>query len=434
MRVDFDPAESGDAAAFETACESVLLDLGAADLAAPTDIARLATGIYRYAREGRRIAIPQVAPALAAACADIGLAVETNGGGEPAIAAEANVVFGSAAIDGAERVVYSPFAGSKLRVAVAGLGLIGEGVARRLADDDAYDLCAALVREPFKERAGIAVDQVTNDIAAFLATKPDVVVDALPDGKAGRRLIEAALDRGVSVVSANKQAVAGALAELTGLADESGVVLRYAASVGGGAPFVETTTWAAREADVVSLEAVLNGTVNYILTALAKGDAFEDAVAAAQRAGFAEPDPTADLSGGDAKAKLAILSFVAFGEEIDLDAIEIEPLTADRAARFAAEGGAWKQISRLERNGAGDLRAFVRFERRDGDALFAKALWEANALRIHLADGRLVECRGKGAGRAPTVESLIGDLEDIRRMKNRRPKTERTLAEDRVTA
>ncbi|HNS86017.1 MAG TPA: hypothetical protein PKH09_03870, partial [Parvularculaceae bacterium] len=161
---------------------------------------------------------------------------------------------------------------------------------------------------------------------------------------------------------------------------------------------------------------------------------FEDAVAAAQRAGFAEPDPTADLSGGDAKAKLAILSFVAFGEEIDLDAIEIEPLTADRAARFAAEGGAWKQISRLERNGAGDLRAFVRFERRDGDALFAKALWEANALRIHLADGRLVECRGKGAGRAPTVESLIGDLEDIRRMKNRRPKTERTLAEDRVTA
>lgn len=312
----------------------------------------------------------------------------------------------------------------RLRVAVAGLGLIGEGVALRLARDNPdYELCAALVREPFKERAALAVGQVTNDLAAFFATKPDVVIDALPDGTAGRVLAVAAFDRGVSVISANKQAIAGAIAALTAKAQGSGAALRYAAAVGGGAPFLETVARARRFSDIHSLEAVLNGTVNFILTSLARGVAFDEAVVAAQQAGFAEPDPSADLSGDDARAKIGLLSYAAFGEEIAPGAIEIEALGAAKAARFTADGGEWRQVARLDDDGAGRRTASVRFERRDDDPLFAGTHFEANALRVTLADGRTLTCRGKGAGRRPTVESLLGDLGAIRRERLTRDET-----------
>jgi len=307
---------------------------------------------------------------------------------------------------------------SKLRVAIAGLGLIGEGVALRLgADDPDYEFCAALVREPFKERTNLEVDQVTNDLTAFLATKPDVVIDALPSGPAGKALIAAALDRGVSIVTANKQAIAGSLREFAEIASRNGAEFAFSASVGGGATFIETARRARSAGEVKAIEAVLNGTVNFILTSLAHGEGFEVAIRAAQAAGFAEPDPSADLSGGDARAKLAILSYAAFGEEVALDKIDVEALDAAKAAQIAGEGGRWKQIARLRRSPSGELTASVKFERRDDDALFAAALWEANALRIALVDGRRIECRGKGAGRRPTVESILGDLGAIRRAK-----------------
>lgn len=358
-------------------------------------------------------------------------------------AASHNVAIRVLRLNGDEGTLVSPKgeapsrtkATENFRVAIAGLGLIGEGVALRLGRDNPdYEFCAALVREPFRERAALNVDQVTNDLTAFLATKPHVVIDALPDGRVGRALIKASLERGVSVVTANKQAIAGALRGLSALADQSGATLSYSASVGGGAPFIETVRRASALGGVSSIEAALNGTVNFILTSLAHGEKFEDAVKAAQKAGFAEPDPSADLSGADARAKIAILSFEAFGAEIDLDAIKIEALDADKAARFAEEGGRWKQIARLERTAGGAVKASVKFERRDCDALFADALWEANALRIRLAGGRTIECRGKGAGRRPTVESILGDLGAIRRAALASAPLSATLAQAAVFA
>ena len=150
----------------------------------------------------------------------------------------------------------------------------GEGAALRLgAANPDYEFCAALVREPSRERPNLNVDQVTNDVLAFLATRPDVVIDALPSGPAGAALISAALDRGVGVVTANKQAIAGSMREFTNLAEESGAAFCYSASVGGGAPFIETIARARKAGDIAGVEAVLNGTVNFILTSLAHGEA-----------------------------------------------------------------------------------------------------------------------------------------------------------------
>ena len=303
-----------------------------------------------------------------------------------------------------------------LRVAVAGLGTIGEGAALRIAADaHDYRLCAALVRDAAKRRLDAFSSAIIADrIETLLASRPGAIVEALPDGAAGRALIKAALGRGISVVTANKQAIAGEMAALSALAASTGAAFRFSPSVGGGAPLVETVAQAASAGPIQKIEAVLNGTVNFILTSLAAGVPFSEAVRRAQIAGFAEPDPSADLSGADARAKIAILSFVAFGGEIALDAIEVEALTEEGAAAFAREGGVVKQLARLEKQG-GALSARVGFTRVDDDPFFKSAEWEANALRAVLADGRVFETRGKGAGRRPTVESILADLGDVRR-------------------
>lgn len=311
---------------------------------------------------------------------------------------------------------HAPVRNDKLKVAVAGLGVIGEGAALRAAgDENDYELCAALVRDAAKPRAAdFASIAIHDNIDALLAEKPDAIIDALPGGPSGAVLIRAALSKGVSVVSANKQAVAGALGELHDLAAANGAHLAYAASVGGGAPMVETARRAREAGDVVEMTAILNGTVNFILDLMKNGADFDDAVRRAQEAGFAEPDPTADLSGEDARAKIAILAYEAFGFDMDLDAIELEALSADRAARFLEEGGVWKQLARIDRR-SGAVTAKVRFERVDDIPFLAATPGESNALAAATADGGAFYCRGKGAGRRPTVESLFADLGEIAR-------------------
>lgn len=303
-----------------------------------------------------------------------------------------------------------------LKVAVAGLGTIGEGAALRLLDEAGdYELCAALVRNPSKARPELPGDIVISDnVRAILDSNPDIIIDALPVGDAGLALIEQSLDRGVSIVSANKQAIAGSLAVLSNKAKENNAALYYSAAVGGGSPMVETVVKARATGEITQLTAILNGTVNYILTALAKGDDFETAVKQAQDAGFAEPDPTADLSGDDARAKISILCFEAFGHEIDLETITTEALTQELAEKISADGGVWRQLSHIQRDKAGTVTASLAIEKVPSDSFFAGVTEEGNALLIKTSDGEDFECAGKGAGREPTVASLFSDLSVIK--------------------
>ncbi len=303
----------------------------------------------------------------------------------------------------------------RLRVSVAGLGIIGEGAALRLAEpDEPYVLCAALVSDSAKLRDDrLAKLRTYSDPEVFLVEHPDVVIDALPSGEAGRRLIDAALSRGISVVTANKQAIAGALAQFHDMALRNKAIFAYSPSVGGGAPMVETARRASAQGEARTISAILNGTVNYILSTMKQGAAFDEAVKAAQQAGFAEPDPTADLSGEDARAKISILTYEAFGRELPQESIRVEALTPERAAEFMKIGGVWKQMSVIKRSPDGGVTARVRFERVDDDALFSAVEGEGNALRIINRSGEEFICHGKGAGRIPTVASIFAELEKI---------------------
>jgi homoserine dehydrogenase len=335
--------------------------------------------------------------------------------------AEAHGLAFEVAALGAERATRVGFHGEpargapqrrKLRVALAGLGVVGGGVAQRLlAEQDQFELVSVLVRRPGKARdVGVDPALLTDDLDVLFASNPDVVIDALSCAETGRALTERAFRIGVSVVSADKQALAGGLGALHACARRSGARFGYSACVGGGCPMVETVRLAKAHGEIVSFEAVLNGTVNFILGRLAGGAGFDSALAEARELGFAEEDPSADLEGRDAAAKLALLSAEAFGDEAAPLRVAHGPLDAAQAERLARLGGEWKQLA------VGDKAGGVVRLRRLGedDGLFRAAVAERNALRVTTADGRMFTAEGRGAGRWPTAEAIWADLLEVR--------------------
>ncbi len=367
-----------------------------------------ASAIYAQVRRGRRVVAVacgdrDAAARLSQALDAIGILANRPAPGEAVLGTGVTIVPGPAAIPGRPGSVR----GQALRVALAGCGVVGGGLLPRLLADPRFEVIGVLVRDATRPRdtvipTGLAV----SDPAALLAREPDILVEAISDASTGLALIRAALSRGVDVVSANKQAIGADLTGLTALAAATGTRLLYAASVGGGAPLIETVRRARDHGAVVRIEAVLNGTCNFILNRLAEDRPFEAALVAARDAGFAEADPSADLTGLDAAAKLAILAHEALGKLPAVDGIRREPL----AAGGALPPGRVRQQARLDvlSGEAGVTLCAV-----DGDPLFANLPDEWNALRVTTEDGRIFTARGRGAGRIPTAESVWADLTEL---------------------
>lgn len=353
--------------------------------------------IYRQIRAGRAVSVqvaggPEALSRLEQACRAIGLgAVDLR------------------LLDGPADLSLSPLGplpgqGGPLRVALAGCGVVGGGVLPRLLDRPDIALVGVLVQTLGKVRSPEPEpDLVVTDPAALLAREPDVVVDTLSDASVSLALIRAALSRGIHVVSASKQAVAADVEGLSALATATGATLRYSAAVGGGVPMLETVRLARALGPVRRIEAVLNGTVNFLLNRLAAGHPFEVALAEAQAAGFAEADPSADLTGRDAAAKLFLLSRAAFGATSRLPD-RVEALGPD----FQPGPAPVRQLAVADCAGGQITLAPVA-----GDPLFVELADAGNAIRITLADGRVLSRSGLGAGRAPTAESVWADVTDL---------------------
>lgn len=296
-----------------------------------------------------------------------------------------------------------------LKVVVAGCGVVGGGLLSRLLPDSRFEVVGVLVRDPKKQRDVAAPAELfTNDVDALLAKKPDLLLEALSEGEAGHALIRRALEAGCDVVSANKQAVARDPAGLQALAAANGCRVAWSASVGGGSPMIETLRAARAAGPVAGFEAVLNGTVNFMLERLSAGAAFGDALADARAAGFAEEDPSADLEGHDAAAKVKLLSFEAFGRSPD----DLPCDVLDAATPLGATPV--RQIGACFERG-GDLDAYVRLDGELEDALFLSLNGERNALKVYGQDGRVWTCKGRGAGRWATTESVLADVADVMR-------------------
>lgn len=321
---------------------------------------------------------------------------------------------GHRTVVGAETVPPRPVKPARpLKVAVAGCGVVGGGALARLLGDRRFEVVGVLVRDPAKPRdvpgvpAAVLAPLLVADASALLARAPDILLEALSEAEAGHALIRAGLQRGVDVASANKQAVSRDPAGLLALAEAHGAKVLWSASIGGGVPMVETLRAARAAGPIMAFEAVLNGTVNFMLERLGDGASFETALGEARAAGFAEEDPSSDLEGLDAAAKVRLLAFEAFGVMPDEADIPRDILSAESPNAVGA-----RQLCGCRMDN-GRLVAEVRLVARAVDPLFAALKGEGNALKVIAADGSAVRCRGRGAGRWATAESLLADLSDL---------------------
>ncbi len=306
----------------------------------------------------------------------------------------------------------------RLKVALLGCGTVGGGVLAFLKRHaDLFEPTGILVRSPDSDRyAGAPAELLTDDPAHPGITGADVVVESIGGLSPAAELVEAALRRGQDVVTANKEIYARRFAELDAAARESGAELRASACVGGGVPVMEAAARARAEGrKIISIEGVANGTTNFVLDEMEAGRSLEEAVRLAQEAGYAEADPSADIDGWDAAAKMAILSRIGLGAELSPDAAErdsLRPVTLADIQAAAARGERLRHVGHVSHNGFS-----VRLVSLKQDDFLAGARGPENRFRIVFADGQEQTISGLGAGRWPTAEAMFADLLDLHRLR-----------------
>lgn len=301
-----------------------------------------------------------------------------------------------------------------LRALLLGLGTVGTSVYERMvAMPDQFELAGILVRDREKHlRRGVPGELLLDRQELLAALDVDVVIDALPGLEPSGALARYFLAHGVHVVSANKALIAELGPQLHRIAEPSGAEVRYGAAVGGAVPMIEAIE---RAPEIASIDAILNGTSNFVLSRCSEGTSLEAAVRAAQAAGFAELDPNEDLSGRDAVRKLRILCRLAFGSEAEyIQAEPIDALTIARKQALLQPNQVLRQIAHASRNGD-TIDARVTIQAVPSDSGFGRTTDEFNRLAISYRDGTISTIHGRGAGGWPTAEAIIGDLRGLRR-------------------
>ncbi len=289
------------------------------------------------------------------------------------------------------------------------------------------ELRRVLVRDAARARDGVASEQLTADIDDVLDdAQTQIVIELMGGEEPAREYISRALASGRHVVTANKEVMAKGGVELLEQASERGVRLLYEASTGGGIPIVRPLGRDLLANEVTAVTAIINGTTNYVLTAMAQeGASYEDAFSEAQRLGYAEPDPTDDVEGIDAAYKLSILCGLAFHVAVSPDDVARQGISglSARDFRYAGELGYTIKLLATGRLIDGEIVASVQPTLIARDEPLAKVDGVLNAVQV---EGDLVGrvlFQGPGAGPRPTASAVLADVLDVARdlVAGRRP-------------
>jgi homoserine dehydrogenase len=308
-----------------------------------------------------------------------------------------------------------------IRVALLGAGTVGSAVARTLTSKaDAYAallgrrlvIDSILVKDASKPRDGIDPALLITDASKSLAPDVDIVVEMMGVEVPAVDYMVGALKAGKAVVTANKEVMAKHGARLLSLAQENNTELLFEASVGGGIPIIAPLRRDLLANNISAITAIINGTTNYILTAMSReGADFGDALGRAQALGYAEPDPTNDVEGEDARYKLSILASLAFRTPVEREAIYREGITklTARDFRYAAEFGYAIKLLAMASAQDGGIQARVHPVLLPADAPLAKVDGVLNAIQVEGDLVGRVNFQGPGAG-FPTVSAVIADV------------------------
>ena len=301
-------------------------------------------------------------------------------------------------------------------VAVLGAGNIGAAVIDRLLSLDNevvnLNLSKVLVSDISKDR-DLEKNLLTDDFNEILNDESvELVIEVLGGVDPGKEYIKALLENGKSVITANKDIIADCGEELIKTAQENNACLYFEAAVAAGIPVLKPLIESLRGEELTRVAGIINGTSNYILTAMEEGSTYGDALQNAQELGYAEPDPTNDVEGIDAKYKAMILSLLCFGVSPSTDDVYTEGIS-----KITKEDFDWakrlnktiKLVAQIDNSQEG-FNARVYPVLVDSKHPLAAIRGALNAVLVEGDNINQLVFSGPGAGAAPTASAIIGDV------------------------
>ena len=317
-----------------------------------------------------------------------------------------------------------------LRLGIAGLGTVGVGLIKIIRQHGemltartgrTIEISAVSARSRDKDR-GVPLDGYAwEDDPVVLATRPDVdVFVELMGGSDGpaKAATEAALAAGKDVVTANKAMLAVNGQALAEQAEAAGRVIRFEAAVAGGIPVIKSLTEGLAGNEITRVMGVMNGTCNYILTRMeSAGLPYEAVFDEADKLGYLEADPNLDVGGIDAGHKLAILASIAFGTQVDFDAVELEgigSITIEDIRQAADMGYKIKLLGVAQMTGRGLEQRMSPCLVPDSSPL-GQLDGGTNMVVLEGDSVGQIVLRGAGAGEGPTASAVMGDILDLAR-------------------
>ncbi len=314
---------------------------------------------------------------------------------------------------------------------IIGAGNVGGALVELLTDPERQpaltdaatgpiELVGVAVRDATKRRKGIPKALLTTDVAGLVANDDlDILVELAGGIKPARVYIETALRHGVSVVTANKALMAECGTELAQLAHENGADLFYEAAVGGAVPILRALRTSLAGEQITRVMGIVNGTTNFILSKMtSEGSDYAAALKEAQALGYAEADPSADVEGYDAAAKVQILASLAFGTELAGEAIYRQGIVGIRSVdvEFARRSGyVIKLLGVAERVGDAGLSQRAHPAMIPVDHPLASVHGAMNAVFVEGVRSGPLMWLGQGAGGEATATAVLGDVLDVAR-------------------
>lgn len=310
-----------------------------------------------------------------------------------------------------------------IKVAILGYGTVGSGVVEVLTTN------AGIIAKRAGQEVGVKYvldlrdfpgdpiqSKVVHDFQIILDDpEVDIVVETMGGTKPAYEFVKKALLAGKSVCTSNKELVAAYGAELVHLAKSKSVNFLFEASVGGGIPVIRPLNQSLTADKILKINGILNGTTNYILTKMAKeGSDFDVVLKEAQELGYAEKDPTADVEGYDACRKIAILTSLAYGKQVNYEEVYTEGITKITAEdfKYAEKLEAAIKIFGSSRKEGGKLYAMVapQMIRRDNPLFAVEGVFNAICVTGNMMGD--VMFYGKGAGKEATASAVVSDVVD----------------------
>ena len=316
----------------------------------------------------------------------------------------------------------------EIKVALLGAGTVGGGVyklverrAAEMPDKVGAELkiTKVLVKNLQKKREGIPSEVLTDDWEGIIHDPEiSIVIELMGGVEPARTYILQALEAGKNVVTANKDLLAEHGQELMEAAERNHCDICFEAAVGGGIPIIRPLKECLTGNEITEVMGIVNGTTNYILTKMTQeGWDFDDALKEAQRLGFAEADPTADVEGLDAGRKMAILASIAFHSRVTFKDVDVKGITRITAKdiQYAKEFGYTLKLLGVARNEEGKMEVGVSPMMIPSTHPLANVNDSFNAVFVHgdAVDDAMFQ--GRGAGEFPTASAVVGDLISVAR-------------------